>query len=182
MKRLKRAHNRSKRHGILLLDFFLLLHTMVHICSRTKVHFVPFFFYPFRMAKILFLLLSAVYAVAQPGTTSHLSVHKYSEPQADGESAHRASLLLQEQDLFLRGCSGDRRCAAAKHAKLQAFREEHSEVYSNLTSGGIDSMIRSGAVLLKGSTCSGHSVLLVRNRLFDWDRSILELLQVYLVP
>jgi hypothetical protein len=144
--------------------------------------FLSIFLVFFWMAKILFFLLSAVCAVAQPGTTSHRSVHKYSEPPADGESAHRASLLLQEQDLFLRGCSGDRRCAAAKHAKLQAFREEHSEVYSNLTSGGIDSMIRSGAVLLKGSTCSGHSVLLVRNRLFDWDRSILELLQVYLVP
>lgn len=39
-------------------------------------------------------------------------------------------------------------------------------------------MIGMGAVLLNGVTCSGNVVFLVRNRLFDWDRSMLELLQV----
>ena len=39
-------------------------------------------------------------------------------------------------------------------------------------------MIGMGAVLLNGVTCSGNVVFLVRNRLFDWNRSMLELLQV----
>jgi hypothetical protein len=38
-------------------------------------------------------------------------------------------------------------------------------------------MIRNGAVLLNGETCSGHTVFLVRNRLFDWARGSTELLQ-----
>ena len=87
------------------------------------------------------------------------------------DAGRRASLLLDEERLFLRGCAGDRACAAKKHAKLQAFRESRPDVYRNLTSGAIDGMIRSGAVLLNGETCSGNAVFVVRNRLFDWDRS-----------
>ena len=94
-----------------------------------------------------------------------------------GVDERRAELLEKEQALFLRGCKGDLACAATKHKKLLDFREKHPSVYSNLTSGSIGDMIRSGAVLLDESTCSGHAVFLVRNRLFDWDRSRLELLQ-----
>jgi hypothetical protein len=86
-------------------------------------------------------------------------------------------LVAEEEALFLRGCGGDSKCAVAKHAKLLDFRRDHPDVYRNLTSGAIDGMIRGGAVLLNGATCSGNVVFLVRNRLFDWDRSMLELLQ-----
>ncbi len=86
-------------------------------------------------------------------------------------------LMAEEEALFLRGCGGDSKCAVAKHARLLDFRRDHPDVYSNLTSGAIDGMIRGGAVLLNGATCSGNVVFLVRNRLFDWDLSMLELLQ-----
>ena len=99
---------------------------------------------------------------------------------AHARGAHRDWLLQDEEDLFLRGCRGDRKCAVAKHAKLLDFRRDHPDVYRNLTSGDINGMIRMGAVLLHGVTCSGHVVFLVRNRLFDWNRSMLELLQVVL--
>ena len=94
-----------------------------------------------------------------------------------GPGIRRATLLQDEEMRFLRGCGGDEACAAARHAKLLSFRDAHPNVYRNLSSGGVADMIRSGAVLLPGTTCAGHAVLLVRNRLFDWSRSQLELLQ-----
>lgn len=79
---------------------------------------------------------------------------------ANVSGARRTWLLQDEEDLFLRGCRGDRKCAVAKHAKLLDFRREHPDVYRNLTSGDINGMIRMGAVLLNGVTCSGHVVFL----------------------
>jgi hypothetical protein len=130
----------------------------------------------------------ALAAVAFAGLwfTEVLGVVRAKDATADGaplggspaqDAGRRASLLLEEERLFLRGCAGDRECAAAKHAKLQAYRQSHPDVYRNLTSGAVDGMIRNGAVLLNGETCSGHTVFLVRNRLFDWARGSTELLQ-----
>jgi hypothetical protein len=130
----------------------------------------------------------ALAAVAFAGlwVTDVLGVVQAKNATADGappggspaqDAGRRASLLLEEERLFLRGCAGDRECAAAKHAKLQAYRESRPDVYRNLTSGAVDGMIRNGAVLLNGETCSGHTVFLVRNRLFDWARGSTELLQ-----
>jgi len=100
---------------------------------------------------------------------------------AAAAAAPDAQLLSGEEDLFLRGCAAAgnvRACTAEKHARLLAYRAQHPEVYTNLTSGGIDAMIGSGAVMLDGLTCSGgHVVMVVRNRLVDWSRSSLELLQ-----
>ena len=109
--------------------------------------------------------------------TAVLIVSVAAQPDHDQHTGRRASLLHEEENLFMRGCQDDRSCAGAKHAKLLAYREQHPDVYRNLTSGGINDMIRTGAVLLNGETCSGHVVFVVRNRLFDWNRNNLELLQ-----
>jgi len=73
---------------------------------------------------------------------------------------------------------GKQGCVERVKNRILEFRRKNEHLYRNLTSGEAVNMIRSGAVLLNGETCSGkRKVLVVRNRLFDWNRSISELFQ-----
>ena len=48
---------------------------------------------------------------------------------ANASGTSREWLFQDEEDLFLRGCRLDRKCAVARHAKLLDFRRDHPEVY-----------------------------------------------------
>ena len=51
---------------------------------------------------------------------------------ASASEPSREWVFQDEEDLFLRGCRLDRKCAVARHAKLLDFRRDHPEVYRSV--------------------------------------------------